>query len=253
MVDISGYLTSGEKVLEEWMDDEFKVYATNNRIISLHGNRISDASYSQISSIEFGRIIKKPTLALGILLLVASFLQLIYINPFTILFGVALISWFIMFFLAIILLHASKRNRIMMCVNDQKPIEFSENMKPIIKWVEDYKVKIEKDIASTSEAKKKSIRLTKKELLSGAINALKQGEVELSKEFIQKIESPRKKSMPKAGMHRARGGVIPLTREEMLRNAMKAVESRDTELAIKFMELVKAYSSSKEKKKKSTR
>jgi len=89
---------------------------------------------------------------------------------------------------------------------------------------------------------------TKAELLRDAIIALDKGDIDLSNEIMQELKRSKNKLMiPKSATFKPIDRVIPLTKDEMLRNSIDALKSGDTELAMKFMELAK-FQKSKEKK-----
>lgn len=89
---------------------------------------------------------------------------------------------------------------------------------------------------------------TKAGLLRDAIIALDDGDIDLSNEIMQELKRFKKKLiMPKSATFKLIDRVIPLTKDEMLRNSIDALQSGDTELAMKFMELAK-FQNSKEKK-----
>jgi phosphate uptake regulator len=89
---------------------------------------------------------------------------------------------------------------------------------------------------------------TKEEMLRDAIIALDQGDIDLSNKIMQELKQFKKKLMvSKYPSFKPMNGVIPLTKNEMLRNSINALQSGDAELAMKFMELVK-FQNSKEKK-----
>jgi len=89
---------------------------------------------------------------------------------------------------------------------------------------------------------------TKTELLRDAIIALDKGNIDLSNEIMQELKQSKKKlMMPKSNTFKPIDRVIPLTKDEMLRNSIDALQSGDAELAMKFMELAK-FQNSKEKK-----
>jgi len=89
---------------------------------------------------------------------------------------------------------------------------------------------------------------TKAELLRDAIIALDKGDIDLSNEIMQELKRSKNKLMiPKSATFKPIDRVIPLTKDEMLRNSINALKSGDAELAMKFMELAK-FQKSKEKK-----
>ena len=89
---------------------------------------------------------------------------------------------------------------------------------------------------------------TKAELLRDAIIALDKGDIDLSNEIMQELKRPKKKlMMPKSTAFKSIDRVIPLTKDEMLRNSIDALQSGDAELAMKFMGLAN-FQNSKEKK-----
>lgn len=89
---------------------------------------------------------------------------------------------------------------------------------------------------------------TKAELLREAIVALDKGDVDLSNEIMQELKQAKKKlMMPESATFKPIDRVISLTKDEMLRNSIDALQSGDAELAMKFMELAK-FQNSKEKK-----
>lgn len=89
---------------------------------------------------------------------------------------------------------------------------------------------------------------TKAELLRDAMIALDEGDIDLSNEIMQKLKRSKKKlMMPKSATFKPIDRVIPLTKDEMLRNSIDALQSGDAELAMKFMELAK-FQNSKVKK-----
>lgn len=89
---------------------------------------------------------------------------------------------------------------------------------------------------------------TKTELLRDAIIALDKGDIDLSNEIMQELKRSKKKlMMSKSATFKSIDRIIPLTKDEMLRNSIDALQSGDTELAMKFMELAK-FQNSKEKK-----
>jgi hypothetical protein len=89
---------------------------------------------------------------------------------------------------------------------------------------------------------------TKAELLRDAIIALNKGDLDLSNEIMQELKQLKKKLMiPESTKFKPIDRVLPLTKDEILRNSIDALQSGDAELAMKFMELVK-FQNSKEKK-----
>ena len=89
---------------------------------------------------------------------------------------------------------------------------------------------------------------TKVELLRDAIIALDKGDIGLSNEIMQELKRSKKKlRMPKSVTFKPIDRAIPLTKDEMLRNSIDALQSGDAELAMKFIELAK-FQNSKEKK-----
>ena len=89
---------------------------------------------------------------------------------------------------------------------------------------------------------------TKEELLRDAIIALNKGDIDLSNEIMQELRQLKNKIMPsESPTFKPVDRVIPLTKDEMLRNSINAIQIGDAELSMKFMELVK-FQNSKEKK-----
>ncbi|WP_455277585.1 hypothetical protein [[Eubacterium] cellulosolvens] len=92
------------------------------------------------------------------------------------------------------------------------------------------------------------ISKTKEELLRDAIIALNKGDIDLSNEIMQELRQFKNNMMiSESPIFKPVDRVIPLTKNEMLRNSINALQSGDTELAMKFMELAK-FQNSKEKK-----
>ena len=72
MDDIQKYLTSDERILEQWQNSGDYICATNKRIFIAQGENVLDISYPHISSIEIVRGYHGHAIMIGLLFLLGS-------------------------------------------------------------------------------------------------------------------------------------------------------------------------------------
>ena len=195
MVDISSYLTPHERILKKWRDGSTNICATDKRIILERNDNIIDAPYHHISSIELKKTRSRVKIAfvalsiiIGVLLSTVDFFSFILIPPaIRLIFPTIGLSLIIF---AIILFIIPMGTKIKIHISNQEPVELSGNMKSMVRWVRDYKARIE--INSTKEKydviipedKTEANLSTKEKFLIKAMKALNKGNTELAKKFI---------------------------------------------------------------------
>jgi len=163
--EILPYLTSDETVLEEWKDGSRNIYATNKRLILTDRRRVSDFSYSHISSIDYESKIRKGRIIGGIFLIIigiiVSITAYIGIIVFTPYFGI--IALLIIIIIAIILFLTSASKKTIIYVVGRDPVELSGKMDSLLRWIREYKTAIETGHGNIPISSQQTIKTLKRE------------------------------------------------------------------------------------------
>jgi hypothetical protein len=195
MSDISQYLTPSERILQEWKTGSCDIYATNKRVIIEENGKVSDASYSHISSVEYERHTHVSRIIGAIILIVIGVVMSLSFSSIPIL---NIGGFLLLLLISIILLLTSSSAKTKMYVVGREPIELSGRMESLLRWVRQYKVEMEsksityyptdKTVMPTTPKIEKSESI-REGLLKSAMKALEMGDRELARRFLEEARA----------------------------------------------------------------